>query len=943
MIRGPLLGLRIVLRYGSVLFLLNCPKKYWKTMVLYQAGNKVRTLSETSPTYLTEHLIDFKAGPDVSQSVKQYMAECRDIVCRKMDEGFPASRVVRLQSLMVDQLILALYRLGFEESQAHGVLPIPLALFALGGYGRAELNLYSDIDLLFVYEGKQSVQLETIIKKMLYPLWDAQVEVGYATRTLQDCKKVMQNDVRAMSSMLDARFLGGDRELGEKFFHFLESRFAPAKALKHFAQAKGFETEDRLKRFGGSVYVLEPNLKESEGGLRDWHLLRYYARIALKTDSIDEWISRDLIDNEEADELDRALNFLWELRNRLHKRLGRNMDQLSFEMQKPIALEMGFTDGTEMLGVERFMQVYYAHAANLHRLLTEISRRLLKPALSPLQLIKRRFKTSLNEHFWSFEGRVIPKNYADLEKNPVELLRAFHLAQENQLLVDEDYKSWLSRHLNLVDEAWRRHPEVQKMFQEMFADLSGIGKSLWEMYEARFLGALIPEFGDILFQPQHDVYHVYPVDSHSILAVQELSKLKNGAYDQEFPVFKSVMEEISNPGVLSLSVLFHDIGKGKGGSHSEKGAILAQTITERMGYSPEDREEVEFLVRSHLLMPHLSQRRDLEDANLIAAFARSMGTLDRLHGLFVLTWADIRAVGPDVWTPWKGTLLQELYRKTRAVLEKGESGIERAVDVKEQIQEKILEMADETVDRSALQAFLNGMPPRYFLAVKPKRILKHFDLLQYLSPDGLLFNHSDDPKKNLTRILIYTLNTPRLFEQVTGVMAANQVNILAFEQFFNSKGEALLLLKVTDQQGKCLEEERRLKALEEDLRQVQQGKISLDRYLQLHPRQQFFRKKMAAKPPRVEIDNDVSAYYTVIDIYANDRIGLLNDLARAMTQLGLYIEVSKISTKVDQVADVFYVKDIFGHKVKEAQKIRAIKDTLLKALEEESLTQASVT
>ncbi len=852
-----------------------------------------------------------------------------------MDEKTPMERVVRLQSLMTDRMVVALYKHAFDQSQAHGVLPIPLAMFALGGYGRAELNLFSDIDLLFLYEGKAGNRLEFVTKQMLYPLWDSGVELGYAIRTLNDCKRVMKEDQRAMSSMLDARFLAGDRDLAEKFLTFLESKFSTSRALGEFVALKTKETEDRVKRFGSSVYMLEPNLKESEGGLRDWHLLRYYARIALKTPAIAEWVRRQVMTAEEADSLRRSLDFLWEVRNRLHRRAGKCQDQLTFELQAPIAREMGYEDGGTSLGVEKFRQAYYNHAANLHRLLNEVSRRLLKPPNSVLQLIKKRLKATLSDCYYGVDGYVVPRDYSELQRRPVEFLRAFYFAQMNRLILDEELKSFIGRHLNVVDDAYRRNPEVCAMLREMFADVSGIGKSLAEMHDCRFLGAILPEFGDILFQTQHDVYHIYTVDTHSIFAVQELSKLSNGEYDAQFPLFKTVMGEVQRQDLLVLSVLFHDIGKGKGGSHSERGAEIAQAVMSRMAYPAADIAEVEFQVRSHLLMPHLSQRRDLEDYNLISQFARSMGTLDRLNMLFILTWADIRAVGPDVWTPWKGTLLQDLYQKTRKVIEAGDFSPERAMVIMQQMKERLLADPEPRIDKAALKQYLDSMPPRYFIANAPAAILSHFETIQGHFGETFLFQGQVDRAENHNRILIYTVNTPRLFEQVTGVMAANQVNILAFEQFFTSRGEALLLLKVTDHRGQVLEEERRIEALRRDLQEVVQGKVSMERYSQLHQSQLFWGKKAAvSRPPKVEIDNDVSAYYTVIDVYANDRVGILHDIARVMRALGLYIEVSKISTKVDQVADVFYVKDIFGHKITDSKKLGGIKKALIEALTE---------
>ncbi|MCE9624135.1 MAG: hypothetical protein K8R69_01585, partial [Deltaproteobacteria bacterium] len=421
------------------------------------AESNLKTLVETSPKYLTDEMIEFKIDGDVSASVKGYLQRCREHLCRKMDEKVSLDRVVRLQSLMTDRMVVALYKHAFDQSQAKGILPIPLAMFALGGYGRAELNLFSDIDLLFLYEGKAGTRLEFVTKQMLYPLWDSGVELGYSIRTINDCKRVMKEDAP------------------EKFLTFLESKFASSRALTEFVALKTKETEERIKRFGSSVYMLEPNLKESEGGLRDWHLLRYYARIALKTPAISEWVRRGVMSDEEADMLRRSLNFLWEVRNRLHQRAGKGQDQLTFELQEPIAQEMGYEGTGGSLAVERFRQAYYHHAANLHRLLTEVSRRLLRPPNSVIQLIKKRLKSALNEYFYGVDGYVVPKDWAALEKAPVEFLRAFYLAQKNRLRMDEELKSFIGRHLNVVDDAYRRNPEVCAMFKEMFADVSGIG------------------------------------------------------------------------------------------------------------------------------------------------------------------------------------------------------------------------------------------------------------------------------------------------------------------------------------------------------------------------------------------------------------------------------------------------------------------------------------
>ena len=907
---------------------------------MMQAVEKVKSFSETSPTYLRDELVPLDLSGDLVAGVKDYIQACRARIYQRMDEGIHSTRLVQVLSLMMDRLVTELYRRGFEESQVMGLPTTPITLFAQGGYGRAELNIFSDIDLLIVYEGKNPKAIEPIINKMLYPLWDAKLEVGYSIRNLQDCAVAMEKDIRVKSSILDARFLAGDRDLARKLYNFLEEKTASTRAMKQFIRAKLNENEERLKRYGTSVYINEPNLKESEGGLRDWHTLRYFARLATKSAQMDDWIRAGLINNEEADLINRAVEFLLEVRNRLHRLKGNSDDQMVFASQKTLATDLGFETGGGKLEAEKFMQTYYMHAANLFRLNGEVTRRILTPPRSFLSQVKNKFRPSLSEFFLRVNDKVIPKSFRRVEAHPVEMVRAFALAQRKQITLDDGFKSWISRHLNLVDENYRQDPEVTALMREMIADISGIGKTLAEMHDCRLLGVLLPEFGEILHQTQHDVYHVYTVDAHSIKAVQELSALKNGEYDEEFPIFKQALEQVENDGILVLGTLFHDIGKGKGGSHSEVGAQLAQRIMQRLDYPEPERAMVEFLVLSHLMMPHLSQRRDLEDVNLINQFARTIGDKERLNLLFILTWADIRAVGPDVWTPWKGDLLIHLYEKTMNVLEKGEFTPERAREVMEVAKKEIIKIAPEILNGDDLKIYLNRMPPRYFLACTSEEILQHFEWISTTPEKKIILQQIPNRRGDYNEVFIRTVNSPRLFEQVTGVLAANQVNILALEQFFDNHGEAVLLLKVTDQRNHLLDEARRFDAVEADLEEIVSGKISVEDYYTRRGRPTLYQRKGSHKPSNVEIDQDVSPYYTVIDIYADDRIGLLYDLASVMRKLNLFVEVSKISTKVDQVTDAFYVKDIFGHKINDRGKIKTVKVSILAVLDSPPPTPA---
>ncbi len=897
--------------------------------------HKLLLLEEPSED-LAPYRVPFKIGEHPTESARKYLEECRLQLKRLHAEHFPSDKMLRLNALYIDDLILTLYQRAdwlFQES--HPQQSTRCALFALGGYGRSEMNIRSDIDLLFVYKDKPEEYVSALTDSILYVLWDIGLDVGSAVRSLKDCKEIMHQDVASQTSYLDARFLSGDRLIAQEFHKLVWSEFSGKAGAQEFISKKNKENEERLKRFGGSVYILEPNLKESEGGLRDFQTLLWFAKVLLHITSLEDLVEKKVLTEGTLKELIEARNFLWELRNALHFRVNQKNDQVTFQFQEEIAKELGFQDQGGMLAVEKFMQTYYHHAANIKRICSLAITAMIEPPEKRLKLISKKISEHLDESFAVADDKIFAKKMDCFEKAPLNLMKVFHWAHKKNMGIEEETRRGIIQHLSLVNEEYIQREDVNQILKTMFSELRGLGRILHLMHELRFLDRLIPEFGEVLYRVQHDVYHIYTVDTHSIIAVEELSKLKEGKYDEQFPLFKQVLGETPRHDLLAWGVFFHDVGKGRGKNHSIVGAEMSLRATERMQYAEKDREAVEFLVKSHLLMPHLAQRRDLDDANLVIQFAKSMQHMDNLNMLFILTWADIRAVGPEVWTPWKGTLLSELYNRTRRVLESGSFTRERVNQLAQEIQREAITLIGEKIPPEVRDDYFRSMPVKYYLGNHPSEIAQHLELAEEARQQKhLVCRFQVLEKDKVNEMVLYTLSTPGLLAKVAGILSANDLNILEAKQSISKEGWALLSLRYTDSQGQMIREARRFEPVMKDLNDVLEGKVKVARLIEERKKPLWMQKKVARRfPSRVEVDNDVSAYYTVIDIYSNDRMGLLYEILTALSNLGLYVDVSKISTKVDQVADVFYVKDIFGQKITQSEKLKRIQAELLKVVE----------
>ena len=866
---------------------------------------------------------------------KHFLNHYREEIKNRHREGASGDAVVQAITAMSDTLIMKLFRCIMEDLLDSGQAEEQLTLVAIGGYGRGELNPYSDIDLMFLHSGKDPKRTENIAQKLLYFLWDMRLDVGYSVRTPSDCLEMANSDMTVKTALLDSRFLIGSQQLFAAYQKVLLTQILP-KGSDPFIREKLEELKKRREKYGSSVYILEPNIKEGEGALRDIHSALWVAKIKYKITQPRELIIKGVLSEEELALYASSLSYLWQIRNELHYLAGRKNDQLTFDAQIKLAQFYGYADKGKSLAVEEFMRDYYLHANKVEHFASSLISRCVVREEGSRRLLGYFVRRPVGEGFYVIKGELVIPDESVIEKDPARLMMIFEYAQKHGVSLNIKVKSLIRRNLDLVHDKFRRSKEVNASFFNILRSDKGVAETLQQMHHLEFLIRFIPEFERIYCKVQHDLYHIYTVDVHSLFAVDEIVRLQQGEHKEDLPLLTRLANEVDKRELLLLAVMLHDIGKGEGGGHAEFGASLVPTISRRMGLSREDTERLEFLIRNHILMAHIAQRRDLHDERMIIQFARQMGKSENLKMLYLLTYADIKGVGPDVWTEWKALLLKELYEKAFQVLERGDFKLEASSERVKRVKRKVLEILGDDYPAAAVKEELKAMTTRHLLSNQPQVLAEHVRILLLLDDQRIVMKVVHEIDNGFSSFTICTLDVPGLFSMITGVMAANGMNILGAQIHTSTNGKALDILQVNSPQGFVITDDSRWQRVQNDMRQVLEGKIRVATLVAKKQRPTLLTEKPKPRfATRVEIDNEVSEDYTVIDIYTHDKVGLLYRITSTLTELGLYIGVSKISTKVDQVADVFYVKDIFGQKVMYQEKLAEIGERLRTAIDEQ--------
>lgn len=879
-------------------------------------------------------------GPEPERTVpgrvKTFVEQVREYLTELHRNQATGIEVIAAHSDLTDRLVRRLFHLAEESLLADGgELETGLCVVAVGGYARREMCFHSDVDLLVVYNGVLSPYVTAISERLQYWMWDAGLTVGCATRTPEETVELGREDNTVRTAVLTARYLCGDGEFFHNFSDTIRHELLPD--VGQFIDDQIEAIGERHRRYGESAFLLQPNIKEGVGGLRDYHAAFWVARAAQPTSrDFEDFLHFGLLTDHEMSDYRAALNFLWRVRNELHLETGRATDQISFEQQEQVAESLGYGamagEGAE-LSVETFMRDYYRHVRNIENY-SELVMEQCRARVSG-RGDAREIKAE-EDGFRLVDDHIEIPHVQHLRSQPVRLFTVFVMAQRYQKPLSRMARRMIRENLDLVDDDFRSSPEAREAFLSVLRGEHRVMRSLVTMNEEGLLAAFIPEWEHIVCRWQQVIYHTYTVDIHSIFLVEELRRLWQGKYERALPVLTELMQGVSDREVLFLGCLLHDIGKGFGGDHSNKGVPRAQTCVDRLGLSADRAERVIFLVRHHLLMSHLAQSRDLSDPALILDFARTCGDRQNLRNLYLLTFADIRASSVDAWTEWKGQLLEELFERTAELLESGKDDRDAAIELIEERVEvrrsgaraelRKLGIANEKIDN-----YFDVMPRRYFIAHTPRQIARHAKVVIGQSAGQIMASSYREMRGDFTEYVLCVQDTRGLYSEVAGVLTAHRFNILGSHVYTSKAGFALEIYRLSTPDGGREERQLAWREFEAALERVLRGEIRAQELLQNRRLVRQRARPRVRFTHDVQISNEESEFYTLIDVTAYDRIGLLYDLTSVIARHGYSIFISKVGTVLDQVKDTFYIKDARQKKIFDPDALAALHADLMSA------------
>jgi len=845
---------------------------------------------------------------------------------------FDARPATRAYCWLTDCIILSALDLATQHMHP---LPNPteserIAVFAVGGYGRGEMAPQSDVDLLFLTPYKITPWAESVIESMLYILWDLRLKVGHASRTIRDCLRLGSEDFTIRTALLENRFLAGDGRLAADLNHRLHNDLFKG-SERQFTEAK-LEERDARHEKQGERYMVEPNVKEGKGGLRDLQSLFWIAKYLHRVKDVSELVALGMFTRDEFSTFLRAENFLWAVRCHLHLISGRPNDQLTFDMQLEVATRMGYSDSAGRRGVEIFMQDYFRHATSVGDLtrifLTKLEASQLKSEPLLQRLLKRRKK--LKPGYEEIHGRLAIRDEAEFLSDPLNLLRLFEEGLRTGLLIHPDAMLLVTANLNLIDAQMRNDPRAAKLFLDLLLKHGNPERALRRMNELGILSAFIPEFEPVVAMMQFNMYHHYTVDEHIIQCISHLAQIERRELIEELPVSSSILKEGVNRRVLYVALLMHDIGKGRDEDHSILGARLTRKVGPRLGLKPKEVDTAEWLVRYHLLMSDMAQKRDIADPRTVRDFAKAVQTRERLDLLLLLTVCDIRGVGPGTWNNWKASLLRALYRQTRRVLEDGMEAItreQRGADAKRNLREALTDWDARDLKHETTRHY-----PPYWQGLHVTAHVVFARLLRGLHEDDIGIDLAIDEDRDATRACFALADHPGIFSRLAGALALVGANVVDARTYTSKDGFATAAFWIQDGDGHPFETDR-LPRLRQMILKTLRGEVvpreAIKSRDKLKKRERAFRV-----PTHITFDNDGSEVYTIIEVDTRDRPGLLYDLTRTLAGSNVYIASAVIATYGEQVVDTFYVKDMFGLKFHSAAKRASLEKKLRSAIAE---------
>ncbi|WP_226898348.1 [protein-PII] uridylyltransferase [Mangrovicoccus algicola] len=843
-----------------------------------------------------------------------------------------SGRAVRSYAYLMDCITRTVFEIAsryLHPAQSRSQLT-GLAMLSVGGYGRAEMAPHSDVDLLFLTPAKPSAWAESVIESCLYILWDLRLKIGHSTRSVQETLIRAKGDITIRTAVLETRYLIGNPELADQLVDRLRTQLF-AKTGPEFVAAKLEERALRHRKQGGQRYVVEPNVKEGKGGLRDLQSLFWIAKYLHAVDDAADLVDLGVFTQDEFDRFDRAERFLMAVRNQLHLIAGRAMDQLTFDLQVEVAEDLGYVDRGGRRAVEHFMQDYFRHATTVGELTRIFLTQIEATHVTKTSFIEniRNFgrKAKVSDGFEIQHGRLRHAEDAGFLADPLNFLRMFEEALDTGLLIHPDTMRLVAANLHLIDAKMRADAEANAIFLRLLLDHGNPERALRRMNELGVLGAFIPEFQPVVAMMQFNMYHQYTVDEHTIQCISTMAEIERGELKDALPAATRIMTEGQvNRRVLYLAMFFHDIGKGRKEDHAILGARIARKVAPRFGLDEQECETIEWLVRQHLLMSDMAQKRDLSDPRTIRDFSRAVQTKRRLDLLLVLTCCDIMGVGPGVWNNWKATLLRRLYALTETALATGLEHLNRDAllpEAKSRLAETLKGWPEDK-----LEAELERHYPPYWqgLATSTQAIFAR--LLDGLGNDEIRLELAADDNLDATQCCFAMQDHPGIFARLTGALALVGANIVDARSFTTKDGYATATFWIQDADGHPYDPDRmgRLRSM---IHKTLLGEVVAREAIKSRDKIKKRERKFEV-PTRITFDNDGSEIYSIIEVDTRDRPGLLFDLSRTFANNHVYIASAQIASYGAQAVDTFYVKDMFGLKIVS----RSRQESLSRKLEE---------
>ncbi|MFK4792559.1 [protein-PII] uridylyltransferase [Sphingobium sp. ZW T5_29] len=891
-----------------------------------------RAISDSINALAQDHRGDtMKLRGLIVKELKGALDEGRLEVARRLDAKPTKGReAVSAFAFLIDQILRVLY-----DATTHHLYPASnrstgerLALLAVGGYGRGEMAPHSDVDIAFITPWKPTGWTEQVIESMLYSLWDLGLKVGHSSRSLDETMRMAKSDLTVRTALLEARYIWGDRALYEESAKRFDAEIMQGTA-RAFVTEKLEERDERHRRMGDSRYVVEPNVKEGKGGLRDLHTLFWIGKYVNRVRSVADLVDVGLLTQVELRQFQKAEDFLWAVRCHLHMITGRAEDRLTFDLQLETATRMHFTGRQGRSGVERFMRYYFLNA----KIVGDLTAVFLAHLDDQLGAKGRRYIPAMFRRPKKLDGFVLDRGRLALpdddffKADPVRLLEIFAVADRHGLAIHPSAMRTASRDAGLITAKIRRDPRANAAFMDVLTSPRDPETVLRWMNESTVFGRFVPDFRRVVAQMQFDMYHHYTVDEHTIRAVGLLAKIEKGDLAQDHPLMTTLMGKLISRRALYVAVLLHDIAKGRGGDHSVLGAEVAEHLCPRLGMTAAETETVAWLVRYHLLMSATAFKRDLADYKTILDFVEVVQSPERLRLLLCLTVVDIRAVGPGVWNSWKRQLLSDLYEAAEEVLRLGhkQKGRSERVAAKQEALRQALGLT--ATDFAALA---KRLPESYWIA-EPEDILIH-NAQHILASTGSQLSIAAQyyPQRGATLITVYAADHPGLFYRIAGAIHLAGGNIIDARIHTTRDGVAVDNFLVQDPLGGAFHSPDQLTRIRNGIEDALSNRHRMITRLEARPlprtRAEAFRIE-----PNVLIDNKASNRFTVIEVNARDRPALLFSLANALFQSKVTVHSAHVATYGERAVDTFYVTDLLGGKIESKGRLQTLERRMLEA------------